>query len=63
MEKELVHMLSPNVYITPWEALQAFRYFSDVGQWEQIFSNTERKMVIYVGATVMYFLGKYLKYK
>ena len=63
MDKELVHMLSPNVYRSPREALQAFRYFSDVGEWEQNFSPFERYVVIYVGATVMYFMGKYLKYK
>jgi microsomal prostaglandin-E synthase 2 len=54
-------MLSPNVYRTFSEALQAFNYFSDVGEWEQNFSDTERKMVIYVGAFVMYFVGKMLK--
>ena len=63
VDKELVHMLSPNVYRSPREALQAFRYFSEVGEWEQNFSTFERYMVIYVGATVMYFMGKYLKYK
>ncbi|XP_064649078.1 prostaglandin E synthase 2-like [Lineus longissimus] len=57
----LVHMLSPNVYRTFSEAFQAFNYFSEVGEWEQNFSNLERKMVIYVGAFVMYFIGKVLK--
>nr|QTJ24583.1 prostaglandin E synthase [Perinereis aibuhitensis] len=57
----LVHTLSPNVYRTPSEALQAFRYFSDVGEWEKNFSTTERLVVIYVGAAAMYILGKVLK--
>ena len=56
-------MLSPNVYRSPREALQAFRYFSDVGEWEQNFSTLECNMLIYIGAAVMYFMGKYLKYK
>ncbi|XP_069134039.1 prostaglandin E synthase 2-like [Argopecten irradians] len=60
-DKTLVHMLSPNVYRTPTEALQAFRYFSDVGEWENVFSYPMRMFVIYTGATAMYFLGKLLK--
>ncbi|XP_060065174.1 prostaglandin E synthase 2-like [Ylistrum balloti] len=60
-DKTLVHMLSPNVYRTPSEALQAFRYFSEVGEWENVFSFPMRMFVIYTGATAMYFLGKVLK--
>lgn len=62
-DDHLVHMLSPNAYRTPRESLQAFEYFSEVGEWEQNFSTLERQVVIYVGATVMYFIGKILKTK
>ncbi|XP_046370270.2 prostaglandin E synthase 2-like [Haliotis rufescens] len=62
-DSNLVHMLSPNVYRTRSEALQAFHYFSDVGEWEKNFSGMERQIVIYLGATVMYFIGKMLKNK
>ncbi|XP_043215213.1 prostaglandin E synthase 2-like isoform X1 [Amphibalanus amphitrite] len=57
----LVHTLSPNVYRTPSEALQAFRWFSETGDWERLFSNWERLLVIYVGAAAMYGIGKILK--
>ena len=57
----LVHTLSPNVYRTPAEALQAFRWFSETGDWERLFSGWERLLVIYVGAAAMYGIGKILK--
>lgn len=57
----LVHMLSPNVYRTPSESLQAFNWFNEVGEWEKHFSFWERNLVIYLGAAVMWMLGKRLK--
>lgn len=57
----LVHMLSPNVYRTREEALQAFTWFSQVGEWEKHFSAWERYLVIYVGAHAMWIIGKRLK--
>lgn len=57
----LVHTLSPNVYRTREEALQAFNWFSDVGEWEKNFPSWERYLIIYVGATAMYLIGKRLK--
>jgi len=57
----LVHMLSPNVYRTPSESLQAFHWFNEVGDWEKHFSWWERNLVIYFGAFVMWILGKRLK--
>lgn len=57
----LVHTLSPNVYRTPSEALQAFNWFSETGNWEKVFSNVERYVVVYFGAIAMYFVGKILK--
>ncbi|ELT91950.1 hypothetical protein CAPTEDRAFT_228714 [Capitella teleta] len=63
VDEDLVHMLSPNIYRTPSEALAAFRYFSKVGEWEKVFSATERTVVIYVGALAMFLVGKMLKNK
>ncbi|KAJ8300533.1 hypothetical protein KUTeg_022052 [Tegillarca granosa] len=57
----LVHVLSPNAYRTWGEALQAFRYFSEVGEWEKNFSTPERLFIIYVGALVMFGISKMLK--
>ncbi|CAN7992895.1 unnamed protein product [Ixodes hexagonus] len=57
----LVHILSPNVYRTRQEALQAFNYFSEVGQWESHFPAWERLLVVYVGAAAMYLVAKRLK--
>jgi len=61
VDDNLVHALSPNVYRTPGEALAAFQWFSEVGGWEEQFSAWERYLVIYLGATVMWLLGKRLK--
>jgi len=61
VDDDLVHSLSPNVYRTPAEALAAFQWFSQVGNWEQIFSSWERNLVVYFGALVMWMLSKRLK--
>ena len=61
VDDELVHSLSPNVYRTPSEALAAFEWFDKVGRWEEVFSVWERYLVIYMGASVMWLLGKRLK--
>jgi len=57
----LIHTISPNIYRTPSEALQAFYHFSEVGDWSNTFGSFQRLFVIYVGATAMYFIGKILK--
>ncbi|KAF5299666.1 hypothetical protein FQA39_LY11461 [Lamprigera yunnana] len=57
----LVHTLSPNVYRTREEALQAFNWFSEVGEWEKHFPTWERYLIIYVGAFAMWMIGKRLK--
>ncbi|KAA0192305.1 hypothetical protein HAZT_HAZT001440 [Hyalella azteca] len=61
VDDKFVHVLSPNVYRTPTEALQAFTWFSEVGNWQELFSAWERLLVVYVGAAAMYFIGKRLK--
>jgi len=61
VDSTFVHTLSPNVYRTPQESLQAFRWFNEVGDWERHFSTWERLLVIYVGALAMWLIGKRLK--
>ncbi|CAL4083744.1 unnamed protein product, partial [Meganyctiphanes norvegica] len=56
-----VHMLSPNVYRTMDESLQAFNWFDKAGNWEKHFATWERYLVLYVGALAMYLIGKRLK--
>ena len=59
----LVHTLSPNVYRTWSEAVETFKYFSFVAEWERIFKPWERQLVIYGGAAAMFMIGKRLKKK
>jgi microsomal prostaglandin-E synthase 2 len=56
----LVHTLSPNIYRTPRQALEAFQSFSVTGEWDRTFNVVERWFIIGVGATAMYFIGKLL---
>ena len=55
----MVHALSPNIYRTVSESLQAFNYISSVGN----FNALERFLAKYVGAATMYLLSKMLKKK
>lgn len=61
VDNTFVHTLSPNVYRTPQESLQAFRWFNEVGDWEKHFATWERLVVIYIGAMAMWLIGKRLK--
>jgi len=61
VDDTLVHTLSPNVYRSPSEALQAFQWFDKAGDWETHFKTWERYLVIYVGAFAMWLIGKNLK--
>merc|ERR1712038_2044283 len=60
IQNKYFHMFSPNVYRTPTEALDAFKWFNQVGNWERHFSWWERNLVIYFGALVMYILGNFV---
>ncbi|XP_075230030.1 prostaglandin E synthase Su(P) [Lycorma delicatula] len=60
-DEVLVHSLSPNVYRTREEALESFRWFSKVGEWERLFPAWEVSLIVYVGAYVMWIIGKRLK--
>ncbi|XP_053138405.1 cip1-interacting zinc finger protein isoform X5 [Hemicordylus capensis] len=53
----LVHLISPNVYRTPGEALASFDYIVREGK----FGALEGFFAKYVGAAAMFFIGKRLK--
>lgn len=53
----LVHLISPNVYRTPAEALASFDYIVREGK----FGAVEGTMAKYLGAAAMYFISKRLK--
>ncbi|EFN73810.1 Prostaglandin E synthase 2 [Camponotus floridanus] len=57
----LVHTLSPNVYRTIDESYRTFNWFSEVGKWEEYFPLWERMLIVNVGATAMWLIGKRLK--
>ncbi|KAG6558185.1 hypothetical protein Mapa_000366 [Marchantia paleacea] len=59
VDDHLVHLLSPNIYRSTSEALEAFDYIAENGN----FSTTERFTAKYVGAAAMYFISKRLKKK
>lgn len=58
-----MHTISPNVYRTPSESIEAFRHFSDWGEWEKNFSDFSRLSIVYIGAFAMFFVGKFVKRK
>lgn len=53
----LVHLISPNVYRTPKEALASFDYIVREGK----FGTVEGLFAKYVGAVAMFFVSKRLK--
>ncbi|KAL4237117.1 hypothetical protein ACF0H5_005498 [Mactra antiquata] len=57
----LMHTISPNVYRTPSESLEAFHHFSEWGEWDKNFSKFQQFFVVYVGALAMFFIGKLVK--
>lgn len=59
VDHHLVHVLSPNIYRSPSEALESFDYITSHGN----FTFFERMTGKYVGAAAMYFVSKKLKKK
>lgn len=57
VDNHLVHVLSPNIYRSPSEAIESFDYITTHGN----FSFTERLLAKYSGAAAMYFVSKKLK--
>lgn len=60
-DRVLVHSLSPNIYRTMGESIQAFNNFSAMGKWDEHFSTMERLTAIYAGSAAMWLIGKRLK--
>ncbi|XP_011879923.1 PREDICTED: prostaglandin E synthase 2 [Vollenhovia emeryi] len=60
-DEVFVHTLSPNVYRTLDESYKTFNWFSEVGKWEEYFPAWERLLIVNVGATAMWLIGKRLK--
>ncbi|XP_020258662.1 prostaglandin E synthase 2-like [Asparagus officinalis] len=59
VDEHLVHILSPNIYRTTYEALESFDYITSHGN----FSFAEKLSVKYAGAAIMYMVSKKLKKK
>lgn len=55
----LIHLISPNIYRTTGESLQAFEYIADNAK----FTTWQRMSIRYSGAAAMYFVGKKIKKK
>lgn len=60
-DKVLVHTLSPNVYRSPGESLETFKWFEQAGGWKQTFPSWECALMVYVGAAAMWLIAKRLK--
>ncbi|XP_013413736.1 prostaglandin E synthase 2 [Lingula anatina] len=59
----MVHMISPNVYRTMPEAVQAFYQFAEWGNYDSAFGTWAKYVIIYVGASAMYVIGQRLRKK
>lgn len=59
VDNVLVHNLPPNIYRSPAEALQAFEYIADKGN----FSSAQKYIIKYTGAAGMYLIAMKLKRK
>merc|ERR1712080_565248 len=59
VDETFVHTLSPNIYRTMKESLQAMEYITKVGN----FTKWETTLAYYSGAVAMYAIGKRLKWK
>ena len=63
VDEKLIHVISPNIYRSVRESLPTMRWFSQVGDWEEIFPWYQRWVFVYLGAVGMRALGMYLKKK
>lgn len=59
VDDTFIHTLSPNIYRTWKEAVEASDYFSDVRE----FTASQKFLAKYVGAVVMYYVGKKMRKK
>lgn len=58
--RQFVTLFFP-VFRTFSEALGTFKCFAESGEWDQLFPRWERNLMVGVGATAMFFIGKRLK--
>eukprot|EP00172_Hildenbrandia_rubra_P004191 Plantae.Rhodophyta-Hildenbrandia_rubra.ctg8018.p1 GENE.Plantae.Rhodophyta-Hildenbrandia_rubra.ctg8018~~Plantae.Rhodophyta-Hildenbrandia_rubra.ctg8018.p1 ORF type:complete len:333 (+),score=61.09 Plantae.Rhodophyta-Hildenbrandia_rubra.ctg8018:256-1254(+) len=58
-DDHLIHLISPNIYRTPRESMQAFEYIADNSK----FGTIQRFAIRYSGAMAMYFIAKKIKKK
>lgn len=63
VDSNFIHVISPNVYRTFSEALDAFEWFDKAGDWANLFNTFERYSVYYLGSVIMYLLSTKLKKK
>jgi hypothetical protein len=63
VDTKFIHTLSPNVYCTLRQSLNTFRWFSQAGDWEEIFPWYQRWIIVYVGVVVMRVVAERLKKK
>ncbi|KJH40949.1 glutaredoxin [Dictyocaulus viviparus] len=63
VDNHFIHLISPNVYRTPKEALETFKWFSEFGKWEENFTAWNVTLAKYLGAFIMYIVAKRLKAK
>jgi len=61
VDQQFVHVLEENVYSTPSEAIETFKWFSVTGQWENLYSSVEMPAMIYIGAIIEYVSQKFFK--
>lgn len=61
VDKKFIHGISPNVYRTFGESLEAFDWYRQVGNWDNQFNKFELYSVLYTGSLIMYIIGKRLK--
>jgi microsomal prostaglandin-E synthase 2 len=59
VDDTLIHLISPNIYRSPTESLQAFEYIVDNAK----FTAWQRMSIRYSGAAAMYFVGRKIKKK
>ena len=63
VDSKFVHVISPNIYCTLRQSLHTFRWFSQAGDWEDIFPWYQRWIFVYLGAIVMRAFAVRLKKK
>ncbi|KIH56847.1 hypothetical protein ANCDUO_12969 [Ancylostoma duodenale] len=61
VDGNFIHLISPNVYRSLSESLETFKWFSEYGEWDRMFTYSGRLLATYVGAFMMWLIAKRLK--